>query len=190
MKNHARRTYSAWSKVPRGSEPRALYLETANPRHYARVHRLSIGKWSEEAYDLLIVGGEDHHLGQAEEAGARWSRLEEWARQRFPMIARIEYRWSSEVREPIDGLGFIGRNPMGKPNVYIAPSDSSTGLTHGAIAGLLLTDLLCGRENEWAGLYDPGRTIPDAPPKISSAPIQRRRALRRLHERRRERLFD
>lgn len=30
-------------------------------------------------------------------------------------------------------------------------------MTHGTIAGLLLTDLILGRENEWATLYDPSR---------------------------------
>ena len=71
----------------------------------------------------------------------------------------------------------------------IATSDSANGLTHGTIAGLLLTDLICGRKNEWAGLYDPARITPATPSKTSSAPTQRRRALRRLDEKRREPLF-
>jgi Rieske Fe-S protein len=59
--------------------------------------------------------------------------------------------------EPVDGLAFIGRNPMDKENVYIATGDSGNGMTHGTIAGMLLTDLIAGRENEWAELYDPSR---------------------------------
>ena len=31
------------------------------------------------------------------------------------------------------------------------------GLTHGTIAGMLLSDLIRGRDNPWAGLYDPSR---------------------------------
>jgi Rieske Fe-S protein len=30
-------------------------------------------------------------------------------------------------------------------------------MTHGTIAGILLTDLITGRPNEWADLYDPSR---------------------------------
>ena len=30
-------------------------------------------------------------------------------------------------------------------------------MTHGTIAGMLLTDLIQGRENKWEHLYDPGR---------------------------------
>jgi Rieske Fe-S protein len=31
------------------------------------------------------------------------------------------------------------------------------GMTHGTIAGMLLSDLILGRENPWAELYDPAR---------------------------------
>jgi glycine/D-amino acid oxidase-like deaminating enzyme len=56
-----------------------------------------------------------------------------------------------------DGLALIGRNPGDEENMYIATGDSGMGLTHGTIAGILLTDLIMARENPWAGLYDPSR---------------------------------
>jgi Rieske Fe-S protein len=59
--------------------------------------------------------------------------------------------------EPIDGLALIGRNPLDSENVYIATGDSGNGMTHGTIAGMLLTDLITGRENPWTELYDPSR---------------------------------
>src|SRR5437870_5457995 len=59
--------------------------------------------------------------------------------------------------KPIDGLAFIGSNLLDADNVYIATGDSGNGMTHGTIAGLLLTDLILGRENEWTTLYDPSR---------------------------------
>jgi nitrite reductase/ring-hydroxylating ferredoxin subunit len=61
--------------------------------------------------------------------------------------------------EPADGMAFIGRNPMDKPNVYVVTGDSGNGMTHGIVAGLLLSDLIQDRPNEWASLYDPGRVI-------------------------------
>jgi Rieske Fe-S protein len=59
--------------------------------------------------------------------------------------------------ESIDGLAFIGHNPLDLKNVYVATGDSGMGMTHGTIAGLLLRDLILGRENRWATLYDPSR---------------------------------
>jgi Rieske Fe-S protein len=39
----------------------------------------------------------------------------------------------------------------------ITTGAAGNGMTHGTIAGMLLTDLIVGRENEWAPLYDPSR---------------------------------
>jgi Rieske Fe-S protein len=57
----------------------------------------------------------------------------------------------------MDGLAFVGRNPGDEENVYIATGDSGAGLTHGTIAGMLIADLITGRENAWTSLYDPSR---------------------------------
>jgi Rieske Fe-S protein len=59
--------------------------------------------------------------------------------------------------ETNDGLAFIGRNPLDHQNVYIVTGDSGMGMTHGTIAGILLTDLILGQENPWTTLYDPSR---------------------------------
>jgi Rieske Fe-S protein len=69
----------------------------------------------------------------------------------------VKFTWSGQVMEPVDGVAFIGRNPMDEENVFIATGDSGMGLTHGTIAGILLTDLILGRENPWSALYDPSR---------------------------------
>ena len=141
-------TYVIGAPVPKGSVEQALYWDTLDAYHYIRVQPMK-GK------DLLIVGGEDHKSGQADDQEERWVRLEEWARQRFPEMKAVEYRWSGMVMETTDGLAFIGRNPMDNENVFIATGDSGMGLTHGTIAGMLLTDLILGRENPWATIYDP-----------------------------------
>jgi Rieske Fe-S protein len=57
----------------------------------------------------------------------------------------------------VDGLAFIGRNPLDQDNVYLVTGDSGNGMTHGTIAGLLLTDLILGRPNPWEQLYSPSR---------------------------------
>jgi Rieske Fe-S protein len=87
------------------------------------------------------------------------------------MIEAIEFRWSGEVMEPVDGLAFIGRNPMDEPNVFIATGDSGNGMTHGTIAGALITDLIMGRDNEWATLYEPTRKTLRALPEFAKENI-------------------
>jgi hypothetical protein len=78
-------------------------------------------------------------------------------RERWPQAREVVYRWSGQVLEPNDYIAFIGRNPDGAQNVYMASGDSGQGMTHGTIAGMLLSDLVLGRQNEWESLYDPNR---------------------------------
>jgi glycine/D-amino acid oxidase-like deaminating enzyme/nitrite reductase/ring-hydroxylating ferredoxin subunit len=149
-KQAAYRTFVVGARVTRGSIPQILLWDTPDPYHYVRLQRA-------DGHDVLIVGGEDHKTGQANDAEERFQRLQEWTRERFPNVERFEFQWSGQVMEPVDSLALIGRNPLDSDNVYIATGDSGNGMTHGTIAGMLLTDLIVGRENPWTGLYDPSR---------------------------------
>jgi len=146
----AYRTYAIAARIPGASVPAVLFWDTADPYHYVRVL-----KGLET--DLLIIGGEDHKTGQADDSDKRWQCLEEWGRARFRAIEAIEFAWSGQIMEPVDHLAFIGRNPLDEPNVFIATGDSGQGMTHGTIAGMLLTDLILNRPNAWADLYNPSR---------------------------------
>jgi glycine/D-amino acid oxidase-like deaminating enzyme/nitrite reductase/ring-hydroxylating ferredoxin subunit len=151
-KQAAYRTYVIGARIPRGSVPRALYWDTPDPYHYIR-----LDSGSSRPDDVLIVGGEDHKTGQDDEPEERFRCLESWTREHFPMVRDVEYRWSGQVMEPIDALAFIGRNPGDDKHVLIATGDSGNGMTHGTIAGMLLSDLAMGRDNPWTTLYDPSR---------------------------------
>jgi glycine/D-amino acid oxidase-like deaminating enzyme/nitrite reductase/ring-hydroxylating ferredoxin subunit len=149
-------TYVVAARLLRGSVEKALYWDTADPYHYVRLHDDGVD-------ELLIVGGEDHKSGQAHDGNERFGRLEQWMRERFPTARAVALRWSGQVMEPMDGVAFIGRNPGDASNVYIATGDSGMGMTHGTIAGMLLTDLIVGRPAPWAALYDPARKMLRAP---------------------------
>ncbi|MGQ0764734.1 MAG: FAD-dependent oxidoreductase [Gemmatimonadota bacterium] len=146
-------TYAIGAHLPRGALQHALWWDTGDPYHYVR---LSSAGGSAPDREVLIVGGEDHKTGQADDSDSRHDLLENWARARFPMIEDVAFRWAGQVMETIDGLAFIGRNP-GDEHIYIATGDSGQGMTHGTIAGLLLSDLIAGIENPWVSLYDPSR---------------------------------
>ena len=148
--NIAYRTYVIAARIPSGAVRPALFWDTPDPYHYVRLQRST-------GHDLLLVGGEDHKTGQAEDFDERFERLAAWAQERFSQIESVDYRWSGQVMEPVDGLAFIGKHPVGQQNVYIASGDSGHGMTHGTIAGMLLRDLILDRKNEWARLYDPSR---------------------------------
>ena len=159
-------TYVVGVVVPKGSVTPALYWDTGDPYHYVRL--LSE---KDTSHDVLIVGGEDHKTGQANDGLERYARLEQWTRERFPDMGEVEFRWSGQVMEPVDGIAFIGRNPLDEDNVYIATGDSGQGMTHGTIAGILLTDLIQGRANTWEDLYSPSRIRLKSLPEYASENI-------------------
>jgi glycine/D-amino acid oxidase-like deaminating enzyme/nitrite reductase/ring-hydroxylating ferredoxin subunit len=164
-------TYVIGLQVGRGDVNPALYWDTAEragmesglgavPYHYVR---LAKGSGAED--DVLIVGGEDHKTAQAEDFEQRFQRLEDWARARWPKAGDIVFHWSGQVMEPVDSLGYIGRNPADDDNVYVVTGDSGNGMTHGTIAGMLIPELIRRGDHAWAKLYDPSRitmrTAPD-----------------------------
>jgi glycine/D-amino acid oxidase-like deaminating enzyme/nitrite reductase/ring-hydroxylating ferredoxin subunit len=161
-KQHPYRTYVIGALIPKGSIDYALWWDTGDmkskwvtdPYHYVRLQPFN------DEHDLLIAGGEDHKTGQAEDEKIpeenRFAHLEVWTKRRFPMMKEIIYHWSGQVLEPVDSLAFIGRNP-GNKNIYIATGDSGNGMTHGTIAGMLISDLIQGIANPWEKIYDPAR---------------------------------
>jgi glycine/D-amino acid oxidase-like deaminating enzyme/nitrite reductase/ring-hydroxylating ferredoxin subunit len=146
------RTYALAGRIPKGSLTPALYWDTPDPYHYIRLQEMD----APATYDLLLVGGEDHKVGEDDPA-ARLACLEDWARAHFPQLTEIEYRWSGQVLEPDDCLGYAGRNPLDDDQVYVISGDSGHGMTHGTLGAMLVRDLILHRPNPWEKLYDPGR---------------------------------
>ena len=169
-KEYAYRTYVIGALVKKDLLPKALWWDTGDfesnpkvpPYHYIRWHPYN------DQYDLLVSGGEDHPTGDTSKTEIaeedRYRLVEAWTRKNFP-IEEVVYQWSGQILEPMDGIAFIGRNPYDRDNVYIVTGDSGNGMTHCSFAGLLITDLINGRENKWEELYSPSRfTLKESAP--------------------------
>jgi len=161
-KQHAYRSYVIAGKVPKGILPHCLWWDTGNqdskwvsqPYHYVRLESF------DDRHDLLISGGEDHKTGQADEEeisiASRYDKLEAWTRYYFLMMDDVAYRWSGQVLEPVDSLGFMGKNP-GDDNIYIITGDSGNGMTHTTIGAMIICDSIMGIKNKWEDIYSPSR---------------------------------
>jgi glycine/D-amino acid oxidase-like deaminating enzyme/nitrite reductase/ring-hydroxylating ferredoxin subunit len=144
------RTYAIAGRVPKGSVPDALVWDTLEAYHYVRIQPLG-----DEA-DLLIVGGEDHRAGEANDMSERLAALGAWTRAHYPAFQGTEFCWSGQVLEPDDFMPFSGRNP-GSENVYIHTGDSGQGITNGVAGALTILPLILGEDSRFAPLFDPGR---------------------------------
>ena len=143
------RTYAMAFSIAHDRLPDGLYWDTFDPYHYVR---LQPGGGS----DILIVGGEDHKTGEADDAERRFTRLEAWMRSLLPDLGRELHRWSGQIQDTIDFAGFIGRNP-GSKRSYVVTGDSGQGMTHGSVAGILISDLILKGDSPWIAVYDPSR---------------------------------
>jgi nitrite reductase/ring-hydroxylating ferredoxin subunit len=152
-KQAAYRTYVIAARIAKGAVPAGLYWDTLDPYHYIRTQPMQ----NDAKAELLLIGGEDHKTGQPPATAAPFMALERWGREHFPAMQEVLYKWSGQVQEPNDSVAFIGRAPHAKPGIYVATGDSGMGLTHGTIAGLLISDQILGKSNPWESLYDPSR---------------------------------
>ena len=102
------RTYVITFEIKRGALPDALYWDTEDPYHYVRLQPGPANT------DYVLVGGEDHKTGEADDADERFDRLEAWARSLVSGLGKETHRWSGQVLDTIDYAGFIGRDSGGK----------------------------------------------------------------------------
>ena len=144
------RTYAIAGKVAKGSVSDALVWDSLEAYHYAR-----IAPW-DEGHDLLIVGGEDHQSGTANDMGKRFAAIEQWTRDHYPSFREAQFRWSGQVLEPVDFLPFSGVNP-GNVRIYIHSGDSGMGMTNGVAGSLNFIALLAGEKARFAELFSPAR---------------------------------
>ncbi|HMQ35662.1 MAG TPA: FAD-dependent oxidoreductase [Chloroflexaceae bacterium] len=143
------RTYVVGLRVPKGSLPNFLAFDTEEPYHYLRIQ-------PELDHDVLIVGGEDHKTGQADDLEERYDRLASWTRARFPFAGEVAYRWSGQVLNALDGLALAGPDLV-SPNVYVITGQTGIGMTHSTIGAQIVADQIAGRPNRYAELYSPAR---------------------------------
>ena len=148
-KQVAYRTYVVAMCITKGAVPSQLMWDTADPYHYIRTAPLN------NSEELLLVGGADHQTGHTEEGASPWDTVERWARKYFPEVGAVEYCWSGQVMESIDGIGFNGRDK--DEHTYVITGDSGNGLTNGTLGARIVSDMILGRENTWAKTFDASR---------------------------------
>lgn len=105
--------------------------------------------------DLLLLGGGGHRTGKP---GEGWRPLEEFAHRTWPRATEVS-RWAAQDCMTLDGMPYIGQYSPGTPHLYVATGFNKWGMTSAMAAAAILTDLVQGKENPYANVFSPSRSI-------------------------------
>ena len=105
--------------------------------------------------DILLLGGGSHRTGKQ---GGGWRELEQTAARLYPQ-AQIKYRWATQDCMTLDSIPYIGRYSRGTPELYVATGFNKWGMTSSMAAAMVLADLVTERENPYAELFEPSRSM-------------------------------
>lgn len=152
------RSYLVAARV-RGDVPDGMLISAGNPTRSVRPYRSGDDTW-------LLVGGEGHQTGADKAQPERYDALEAFAREHWDVVD-VPYRWSTQDGMPVDQVPFIGRYTPVSSQLFVATGFQKWGMTNGTAAAILLTDLIAGRSNPWADVFDPNRAPLSSLPKLA-----------------------
>jgi len=104
---------------------------------------------------LLLLGGGGHRTGKS---GGCWQELEKF-KDKYYNNARIIEKWATQDCMTLDGVPYIGRYSKSTPDVYVVSGFNKWGMTSAMIAGNILTDTIKGKQNKYAKIFSPSRSI-------------------------------
>ncbi|MEQ8201392.1 MAG: FAD-dependent oxidoreductase [Syntrophomonadaceae bacterium] len=129
--------------------PWGMYISAEDPVRSLRTQPYQDG-------ELVLVGGEGHKTGQADDTSQHYSNLVKWARETFRVTA-IPYQWSTQDCMTLDYIPYVGRLTRAEPGLYVATGFNKWGMTNSTASAIILRDLIVKGENPWTEVYDPSR---------------------------------
>lgn len=105
--------------------------------------------------NLLLLGGGSHRTGKH---GGNWTELSDFTKAHYP-DAIEKYRWATQDCMSLDNIPYIGQYSKNTPNLYVATGFHKWGMTSAMVAATLLRDLVLEKENPYAAVFNPSRTL-------------------------------
>lgn len=150
FKTEPYKSYAIAVQLTNDEYPDALGYDMGENYHYYRTQEINGQKY-------LIAGGEDHKASSEDNTKVAFRRLESYVKSYF-QVASVDFKWSSEYYETIDGLPYIGTLPGEVSNVFVATGFGGNGLVFGSLAGIILSDLIVKNQSEYSNLFKPERS--------------------------------
>lgn len=162
-KTYPQRSYLVGAKIDPAKAPEGMFIGSGEGSH-------SIRTTPHEDGLLLLVGGEGHKVGTVTDTEACYQKLEIYVRNHFD-IDHLSYRWSNQDMVSFDQLPYVGKLTPLSRHTYVATGFSLWGMSKGTMSGMLLSDLILGKHNPYAELYDATRATPFLEPDLLKSGI-------------------
>lgn len=141
-------------RVDPARAPDGMFITAESPHKSFRTHRDDAGQlW-------MIFAGMAFKPGDTDTGREHMAILADFARTTFGV--EPEYQWTNEDYGSIDHVPFIGWSSAVRPGYLVAAGFNAWGITNGTAAGMLIADLVAGRDNPWLELFDASRIKPIA----------------------------
>jgi nitrite reductase/ring-hydroxylating ferredoxin subunit len=141
---YGQRSYVVTARIA-GPPPDGMFINAGSPTRSLRAHG-----------ELLLVGGEGHHVGSGKAQPERYQALIDFARRHWD-VQSIEHRWSSQDYMPDDLIPYAGRLHPRSRHVYVVTGLKKWGITAGTAGAAIVADAILERENQWASLFSSTR---------------------------------
>lgn len=107
--------------------------------------------------DMLLLGGGSHRTGRNRKGG-QYAWLQDRARELYPK-SRVIRQWSAQDCMTLDGIPYIGRFSVRRPNWYVATGFGKWGMSSSMAAANILTALITEQRSAQAGVFSPQRSL-------------------------------
>lgn len=145
------RSYVVSVRLKNNEYPEGHFWDLDFPHHATCTHAVS-----GDHPELLMVAGSHHKVGQGKITDSHYQELEKFLRDHFP-VEKIAYQWSAQHYQTADDVPYIGLVSRFAKHTYMGTGYFADGLVYGTIAGIIMSDLILEKENEWAQIYNSNR---------------------------------
>ncbi|MBO5227672.1 MAG: FAD-dependent oxidoreductase [Lachnospiraceae bacterium] len=105
--------------------------------------------------NLLLLGGGSHRTGKS---GGSYKELTAFAKKYYPDANEVCH-FATQDCMTLDDVPYIGNYSKRTPNMYVATGFNKWGMTSSMVAATILCDMILGKENPYAPVFSPSRTI-------------------------------
>jgi len=129
--------------------PDSIFWDTFDPYFYYRLLN----------HNTMILGGVDRRADALpDRTHTPLDALRKFLDAHFPGDCEITNTWSGSLFYSADGLPYVAPHPHHPTKLFVGCGFGGNGMVMGAMAGLMLADMVSGKDNPHAWLFSLSRT--------------------------------